>query len=88
MKQVSPNLIYGRLHALEEYFGLDNLRVKTIQRSGMIWMGKLLLERDGELGKEQYYEICEQFGVSKVMNGNRLVYMWWGLKRLHKFKHD
>ncbi|GED68516.1 hypothetical protein BRE01_22180 [Brevibacillus reuszeri] len=80
MEQVSPHLIYGRLHALEEYFGLDNLRVKTIQRSGMIWMGKQLLERDGELGKEQYYEICERFGVSKVMNGNKLEYLWWGLK--------
>lgn len=80
MEQVSPHLIYGRLHALEEYFGLDNLRVKTIQRSGMIWMGKQLLERDGELGKEQYHEICERFGVSKVMNGNKLEYMWWGLK--------
>ncbi|MBW5468316.1 hypothetical protein GPJ61_10650 [Brevibacillus formosus] len=80
MEQVSPHLIYGRLHALEEYFGLDNLRVKTIQRSGMIWMGKQLLERDGELGKEQYYEICQQFGISQVMNGNKLEYMWWGLK--------
>ncbi|MFG0238193.1 hypothetical protein [Brevibacillus porteri] len=80
MEQVSPHLIYGRLHALEEYFGLDNLRVKTIQRSGMIWMGKQLLERDGELGKEQYFEICERFGVSKVMNGNKLEYLWWGLK--------
>ncbi|MCE0451899.1 hypothetical protein [Brevibacillus sp. AF8] len=80
MEQVSPHLIYGRLHALEEYFGFDNLRVKTIQRSGMIWMGKQLLERDGELGKEQYYEICQQFGISQVMNGNKLEYMWWGLK--------
>lgn len=80
VEQVSPHLIYGRLSALEEYFGLDNLRVKTIQRSGMIWMGKQLLERDGVLEKEQYFEICERFGVSKVRNGNKMEYLWWGLQ--------
>lgn len=81
-EQASPFLIYSRLSSLEEYFGLDNLRVKTIQRSGMIWMGKQLLERDGVLGKEQYYEICERFAISKVMNGNKLEYMWWALQDL------
>lgn len=79
-EQVSQHLIYGRLSSLEEYFGLDNLRVKTIQRSGMIWMGKQLLERDGVLGKVQYYEICERFAISKVMNGNKLEYLWWGMQ--------
>ncbi|MEC2132241.1 site-specific integrase [Brevibacillus centrosporus] len=80
VEQVSPHVIYGRLSTLADYFGFDHLKVKNIQRSGMIWMGKQLLERDGVLGKKQYFEICEQFGVSKVMNGNKLEYLWWGMQ--------
>jgi integrase len=66
-KKVSHYTIYNRLEMIknleefEEY--QDALTTKNIVRSGMIYMAKTLLERDGELGRKQIEEICERFGL-------------------------
>lgn len=81
MEQVNTHVIYGRLSTVSELFGVPNFTVKNIQRSGMIYMAKQILERDGKFeDKEQYFEICEQFGVAKISNHGYETYNWFGMK--------
>jgi integrase len=80
-EQVNQHLIYQRLRYLAECFEMEHLKkYNSIKRSGMIYMGKVLYEKYGVLEKEQYIQICEHFGVSKIQIGNNLEYNWWGLK--------
>lgn len=77
LEQVNPHLIYGRLSTIAEVLGVPQLkRAKTIQRSGMIWMAKQLLDRDGVLDKEQYIEICERFNTTKIVYKGKEQYAW------------
>lgn len=81
---VTAHLIYQRLIGLSKYFDMPHLsKVKSIQQSGMIWMAKKLIERDGELGKEQYIEICKHYNYAtrKSANGDT-EYIWGRLKEI------
>ncbi|RNB59455.1 hypothetical protein EDM57_04750 [Brevibacillus gelatini] len=79
--QVNTHVVYGRLSTISELFNIENFTVKNIQRSGMIYMAKQILDRDGHFGdKEQYFEICEQFGVSKFDNHGVEEYNWSAMK--------
>lgn len=81
LDQVNPHVIFGRLSTISEFFNLPKFTVKNIQRSGMIYMAKLILERDGHFGdNEQYVEICERFGINKVMVGGYEAYNFFGLR--------
>lgn len=83
---VSAHLIYQRLIGLSKYFDVPNLsKVKSIQLSGMIWMAKKLFERDGELGKEQYLEICKKFNyTAKRLESGEIEYVWTRLRDVVK----
>lgn len=81
VEQVNTHVIYGRLSTISEIFELPNFTVKNIQRSGMIYMAKQILERDGYFdNKDQYFEICERFGVNKFDNHGYETYYWYGMK--------
>lgn len=80
-EQVNTHVLYGRLSTISELLNVPNFSVKNIQRSGMIYMAKRILERDGQFGsREQYFEICEQFGVTKIDNHGYETYNWFGMK--------
>jgi integrase len=81
LEQVNTHLIYARLSTISEIFNLENFTVKNIQRSGMLYHAKQIFSRDGKFGeKEQYLEICEQFGVGKVNNNGYEGYNWHPMK--------
>ncbi|MGG1659457.1 hypothetical protein [Brevibacillus sp. NRS-1366] len=81
LSQVNTHVVYGRLSTISELFEIENFTVKNIQRSGMIYMAKQILDRDGKFeDKEQYFEICEQFGVNKTVNNGYEVYSWFAMK--------
>lgn len=61
--QIDKHTIYRRIKVIRDLMGFPRLTVKTITASGMIKMGKDLLERDGQLEKKQYQEICERFDI-------------------------
>lgn len=63
------HLIYRRIATIKEFFNLNYLTAKNIQRSGMIKMAKELFLRDGELRSKQFYEIAERFGLKKNTAG-------------------
>lgn len=64
--KANKHLIYRRISTISDYFNLPYLTAKNIQKSGMIKMGKDLLEQHGKLGKDQLYEIAERFAVTPV----------------------
>lgn len=83
VEQVNTHVIYGRLTTIsdEKLLNIPNFTVKNIQRSGMIYMAKLIFDRDGKFeDREQYFEICEKFGVNKIMNNGYEVYNWFSMK--------
>ncbi|GED72602.1 hypothetical protein BRE01_63040 [Brevibacillus reuszeri] len=83
VEQVNTHVIYGRLSTIsdEELLNIPNFTVKNIQRSGMIHMAKLIYDRDGKFeDREQFFEICEKFGVNKIMNNGYEVYNWFTMK--------
>ena len=62
--------IYRRIKFISDLSELPYLNVKNIERSGMIYYGKLLYEQEGSLGKEQLDKIGDKFGIRKVnING-------------------
>ncbi|MFE4572051.1 phage lytic cycle repressor MrpR family protein [Paenibacillus chitinolyticus] len=75
-------LIQRRIAAVKSYHE-DWVKVLTpyiIRNSGMLYMAKTLFDRNKELNKQHYEEICEQFGISKVMNNGYEVYNYHRLK--------
>ncbi|GAA4706858.1 site-specific integrase [Brevibacillus fulvus] len=80
LAQVNAHVIYSRLSIISELFDLPHFTVKNIQRSGMIYWAKVLLERDGKLQRKQLHEICEKFDVSKIDNHGYIQYNTFGLK--------
>jgi integrase len=79
-EQVDVHVIYRRLANVAETLGLENFTAKNIQRSGMIYMAKQILERDGHFDEiEQYYEICRRFGMNKLKSGI-YEYNWQSMK--------
>lgn len=65
LQEVNEHVLYLRLRGLAEYLELKTLNsYKKIQYSGMIWLGKLLLDRYGKLDREEYTIISEQFKVN------------------------
>lgn len=85
VEQVNTHVIYGRLSTIsdEDMLNIPNFTVKNIQRSGMFWMAKQILERDGKFEtKDQYFEICEKFGFNKIDNHGYETYKWFGMKNI------
>lgn len=81
LEQVNTHVVYGRLATISEKLGLENFTVNNIKRSGMIYMAKQILERDGYFdNKDQYFEICERYGVNKFDNHGYETYYWYGMK--------
>jgi integrase len=64
-KPVDKAVVYRRINMIEDTLGIPYLNGKNIQRSGMIYMGKIIYEREGKLEKEQYLQIAERFQISK-----------------------
>lgn len=76
MGPVSKNVIYHRITTIRNLFGEtpDNeqgftcqyLRPKNIVRSGMIWMGKKILDNKGSLTKEDYEAIVQRYNKNNA----------------------
>lgn len=58
--------VYRKITMISEIFDLPYLTAKNIEKSGMIKMAKDLYVRDGELEKDQLWEIADHFAVSKM----------------------
>ncbi|MFK3936623.1 hypothetical protein ACI2JA_03785 [Alkalihalobacillus sp. NPDC078783] len=54
-------------HYKEE--GYKQFKRQTLRLSGMLYMAKNLLDRDGELKRPQWKEIADQFGISELESG-------------------
>lgn len=61
--KIHKHTIYRRINTIRDLYGIPALTTKNILRSGMIKMGKDLLEEEGILEKKQLEKICERFGV-------------------------
>jgi len=75
-------LIRRRLDTIREFFDLKIFTAYTIRNSGMLWMAKQLYDKYGQLGKNQYEEICERFNIKKVHSKGYQVYNY------HRYKED
>lgn len=71
-----------RLSVLSELYDMPYLRAKNITRSGMLWVAKQILDRDGILEKPQYIEIVDKFNISFVTIGKTTMRSWVPLKQL------
>jgi site-specific recombinase XerD len=58
--------IYRRIEVLKETNGFDKLTVKNIQRSGMIYYAKTLLQKRGKLGMDELKIIANRFKINNV----------------------
>ncbi|WP_064199063.1 site-specific integrase [Brevibacillus brevis] len=84
VEQVNTHLIYARLSGIsdEDMLDIPNFTVKNIQRSGMVYMAKQILDRDGKFeDREQYFEICKKFGVNTIDNNGYETYNWFPIKQ-------
>ncbi|MEC1780045.1 hypothetical protein [Schinkia azotoformans] len=79
-KKSDKHLIYRRLSTISELFSLEYLTSKSLERSGMIKMGKDLLEKDGKLENEQLAKIAERFAVKKVIINGYETYNYFMLR--------
>ncbi|MEC1697731.1 phage lytic cycle repressor MrpR family protein [Schinkia azotoformans] len=79
-KKSDKHLIYRRLSTISELFGLEYLTSKSLERSGMVKMGKDLLEKDGKLENEQLVKIAERFAVKKVIINGYETYNYFMLR--------
>ncbi|MFF3150891.1 hypothetical protein ACFVRU_56700 [Streptomyces sp. NPDC057927] len=72
----SQPTIINRIDGIREFFDLPNLKPKTINRSGMLYMAnnfRLQREND-ELTKDDYEEIGDRYNWSKHKNGKSETY--------------
>lgn len=67
---VDVHLIYRRIAAIKELFEIPFFTSTNIQKSGMIYMAKELVKKDGELLRDHYLMIAERFRVNN----------WYSLK--------
>ncbi|WP_025909296.1 site-specific integrase [Priestia flexa] len=78
----APSLmVTRRFTAFNNWFNIKNFTAKNVRNSGMLKMAKDLYKRDGELGRDQYIEIAEQFGIQKTNVGGNMTYVFSPLKR-------
>ncbi|MED4730973.1 hypothetical protein P9597_23130 [Aneurinibacillus migulanus] len=80
-ERIEQHVIYRRLSVLAELYDMPYLRAKNITRSGMLWMAKQILDRDGVLEKPQYIEIADKFNISFVTIGKTTMRSWVPLKQ-------
>ncbi|MFS1513068.1 hypothetical protein VQL36_11615 [Chengkuizengella sp. SCS-71B] len=64
-KEVEKMVVYRRIQTIAKTLGIECLTAKNIVRSGMIYEGKLILEKKGILEKEDYQKICDKFAMPK-----------------------
>lgn len=64
-RRADQHLILRRLKRISEWYGQPYFNAINIRNSGMLKMAKDLYERDGELEKKQYDEICDRFNIQK-----------------------
>lgn len=62
--KVDISLIFRRVSAIAEIFDIPYLNVTNITKSGMLFMAKQLVERDGELTMKQYREIAARYKIN------------------------
>ncbi|ARF70719.1 hypothetical protein B7C51_24920 (plasmid) [Paenibacillus larvae subsp. pulvifaciens] len=67
---VQSSVIYRRINLIGETLSIPYFTSKNIFRSGMIYLGRKLLEKNGELGNDQYKEIAKEFKINN----------WYSLK--------
>ncbi|WP_046173351.1 site-specific integrase [Domibacillus indicus] len=65
--QVDKFLIYRRVEIIREYFGIENLTAKIIQRSGMIHQAEKLIE-DNQLTLHDLKIVADRFNVKSYHN--------------------
>jgi hypothetical protein len=70
--RASQITIINRINTIAEYYGLEDLTPKGIQRSGMIYMAYKLLKEDNrtELDKHDYEKIGDHFNLTKISSGD------------------
>lgn len=64
---VDKFVVYRRIHMLQEVFGIEDFTAKHIQRSGMIYYGKALMQ-DGKLSLDDMKMVAERFNVKSYHN--------------------
>ncbi|MCM3161021.1 site-specific integrase [Metabacillus litoralis] len=64
--KANRHLVYRRITTVSEHFDYPYLTAKSIQKSGMIKMGRDLFIKHGTLGKDQLYEIAKRFNVNTI----------------------
>lgn len=72
----SQPTIINRVDGIKDFFKLPNLKPKTINRSGMLYMANnfRLQRENGELTREDYEEIGDRYNWSKHKNGKGETY--------------
>lgn len=68
--RVSRGNLVRRLDTIRRKYELDEFSVVTISESGRIAMAAKLLETHGELTKEEFALIGDQFNITKTANNN------------------
>lgn len=67
--KADKHTIYRRLTVISELFEMPYLTAKSVSKSGMLKISKDLYLRDGELEKDQIYEVADRFGLRKLKQG-------------------
>lgn len=62
-RPVEKMVIYRRIKMINEVLKYDYLTTKNIFRSGVIYEGKKLLEKNRILDKQAYLQICEKYNI-------------------------
>jgi integrase len=79
--KADKHLIYRRISAMKDYFGLKYLTAKNIEKSGMISESVKQFEKSGKLTNEELKVVAEKFGVRKVTMNNYKIYNYSILKQ-------
>ena len=66
LDKADRHAVYRKITMISDLFDLPYLTAKNIEKSGMIKMANDLYARDGELEKDQLWEIADHFNVSKM----------------------
>lgn len=63
-KAADAHLFYRRIDKIKDLFGKPFFTSKNIQKSGMIYMAKELVKKDGDLLRDHYLKIAKRFKVN------------------------
>jgi hypothetical protein len=73
-ERTKQNIILNRIRMVSELFDLPDLTPKSINRSGMIYMGYQLFKEKGKLEYEDFEKIGDHYGINKINNNGHILY--------------